>query len=123
MGFAFRSSMRVHSFAPAQAVEGRRFVSFLFTLHPALVRELAPILRNIISYGRAAELDAVGEARGASRSRSPGLLPASCFRSPASGPLPDPSRSLPAPSGPFRPLPGTNPGLSRSAPLGPTRSH
>ena len=62
IGFVQRLLLRA-AFAPSflRVVEGRRFVSFIFTLHPALVRELAPIFRNIIAYGRAAELDAVGE--------------------------------------------------------------
>ena len=50
-------------FAPAflRCPEGRRFLGFLFTLQPQLVRELTAIVRNQIPSGRASVLDSYGE--------------------------------------------------------------
>eukprot|EP00887_Chlorella_sp_A99_P007770 scaffold20.g7770.t1 len=50
-------------FVPAflKHAEGRRFLSFLFQLQPAFVRELAAILRNQIPAGRKSVLDAYGD--------------------------------------------------------------
>lgn len=41
------------AFAPVflRGAEGRRFVSFLFTLSPGLVRELNPVFRNLTAFG------------------------------------------------------------------------
>lgn len=41
------------AFSPAflRGAEGRRFISFLFTINAGLVRELNPVFRNLISFG------------------------------------------------------------------------
>ncbi|KAK9830117.1 hypothetical protein WJX72_009857 [[Myrmecia] bisecta] len=51
------------TFSPAflRPSEGRRFLSFLFTLQPQLVRELTAIVRNQIPSGRKSVLDAYRE--------------------------------------------------------------